>query len=86
LTSLRESFSLLSDTLATFQNKISLFLLIDVAHLAVNAVAFSGLMILIGGKSAVATEHMIMFADTLIRIVMVTFSCGHITEEVFDLS
>jgi len=78
----RECYSRLSDALATLQREVSLFLLLDVMQLTVNIVAFLAFIIVKGLHRNRSLTFLVIFLDAVIRIVVLTFSCGQVTEEV----
>jgi hypothetical protein len=60
---------------------MSLFLLIDIALLTTNLVAFSGLAISISDEKASIADNIIC-VEAFIRLALLTFTCGQATEEV----
>jgi hypothetical protein len=78
----RECFSRLCDALNTLQKEVSLFLLLDVMQLTVNIIAFLSYIIILGLNQSRSLTFLVIFIDALIRIVVLTFSCGLVTEEV----
>jgi hypothetical protein len=78
----RECFSRLCDALNTLQKEVSLFLLLDVMQLTVNIIAFLAYIIVNGLHKNRSLTFLVIFVDAIIRVVVLTFSCGKVTEEV----
>ena len=78
----RECFSRLCDALNTLQKEVSLFLLLDVMQLTVNVIAFLAYVVINGLQKSRSLTFLVVFIDALIRIIVLTFSCGQVTKEV----
>lgn len=81
----RETLSKLSNALETFQQDVSLFLLIDLTQQSMNVVSFSTYIIVKGLKIDHSDDFVLIFIDAFVRTVILTFACGQPALEVRKL-